>query len=500
MSGSALNFSSSHAFRYVLDAVPVACWIHSDGVVRYANPALARLLGSDLSPEGMPGRRVLDFLPAGSRAAFEDRTKALLAGNEVPRGEHELLLAGGGSVAVDVVSAVVSYDGGPVILSFFQDITEQRRAERALRKTEARYRRLIEGSVVGVMEFTATGIQDANDVLLRLIGHRREELPEGQLKWRTISPPEDEQLDREKLDELFATGECKPFEKEFLRPDGSRVPVLMGASLVEREPEWRALALVIDQTDRRKLREIEEQKAKLDSLGLLAGGMAHNINNILTGVIGNASLLLENRLVPPDTRGAMIATEIIHSGERAAALTARLLAYAGQGQFVVGAINLRDVVETQARKMAEELPDNIRLTLEIDGACPVLMADEEQLRNMIIALVDNAIEAIGTREDGAITLGARPENVGENSGLARSGEPLPAGRYCVIEVCDNGAGMDSKTLAHAFDPFFSTKFPGRGLGLAAVAGIVRAAGGAVSVNSTRGAGTVFHVYLPANGE
>lgn len=496
MSDSALSRNNSHAFRRVLDLVPVPCWIHSGGVVLYANPALARLLRAR-APEELLGRRVPDMIPADTRVAFDVRVSRLLAGEEVQPCEQELSLVNGGTVSVEVASTAISYEGNRVILSFFQDITEQRRAERALRQSEIRYRRLVEGEIVGVLEFTAEGIHDANDAFLRLIGRKREDLPQGRMEWRAVSPPEDSGLDREKLAQLIETGECKPFEKEFLRPDGSRVPVLMGASLVERPPEWRAIALVIDQTDRRRLQQIQLEKLRLESVEVLAAGMAHNLNNILTGVIGNASLLIENGLVPPESHAASTAAEILESGERAAALTAQLLAYAGQGRFVLCAADLREIVESVVERIRRELPGNIRLTTRISGEMPAFPADADQLRRLVIALVDNAVEAIGGRKEGAITVEARVEQIGDACVLSRHGEPLPPGEYCVIEVRDNGAGMDSNTLAHAFDPFFSTKFPGRGLGLAAVAGIVRAAHGAIQVSSSPGVGTSFRVYLPA---
>lgn len=494
MSGSALNLGSSHAFRLVLDAVPVPCWIHYGGVVQYANPALARLLGEEHGGS-IAGRCVVDLLSPKSREVFDFRTTRLLAGEEVPRHEEEFQQRSGGSVSVEIVSSVISYDGTRAILTFFHDITEQRRAEAARHISEIRYRRLIESNIVGVFEFTADRILEANDCFLELIGRTREEFPGGRFEWRLVSPPEDEQRDRENVGELIATGEVKPFEKEFLRPDGGRVPVLMGAYLVERGPAWRGVALAIDLTDRRKLLETEQERLRLESIGVLAAGMAHNLNNILTGVLGNASLLADHGLVAPETRAAVVAREIVHAGERAAALTAQLLAYSGRGRFLVGPVDLAETIRSEIDALRPELPDNIRIDIKIPPDLPALEADLDHLRHLVVALVENAVEAIGSRE-GAVTVAARVEWIHNGGILSRLGEPLPPGDYCVIEVRDDGAGMDSNTLAHAFDPFFSTKFPGRGLGLAAVSGIVRAAGGAIRVSSAPRLGSVFQVYLP----
>jgi two-component system CheB/CheR fusion protein len=495
VSGSAMDLNSAHAFRYVLDVVPVACWIHAHGVILYANPAFARLLDAP-GPERLAGLRAAALMPDERRAEFENRAARLLSGETVAPCKQELKCFKRGPVAVDVTSTVVEFEGSRSILSFFQDITDERRAEDALRRSEIRYRRLVEGRIVGVLEFTAGGIEEANDVFLRLIGRHRTELPSGHLAWRAISPAADEPLVRQKLQELLDAGECAPFEKEFVRPDGSRVLTLMGVSLLEREPRWRALALVIDVSDRQMLEAIQQERARLESLAVLAGGMAHNLNNILTGVIGNASLLLEQRLVSPDSRGGVMIREIIRSGERAAALTAQLLAYAGQGRFMVGPTGLREIIETEVEAIRAGLPHNIRLYTQVASDLPVMMADERQVRRMITSLVDNAVEAIDGRQGGVIKVAARLEQLARNAVWARAGEPLPPGSYCVVEVSDNGPGMDSNTLAHAFDPFFTTKFPGRGLGLAAVAGIVKAARGAVRVDSSPTSGCILQVYLP----
>jgi PAS domain S-box-containing protein len=497
VSGSALNLNSSHAFRFVLDAVPVACWIHHDGIVRYANPLLAQLLHFP-EPHLLIGRAVVDLLPPEARPAFELRRSRLLAGLDVTRCEQELTGADGSPLSVEVVSSVIRFEDEPAILTFFHDIREQRRAEAALRASEVRYRRLVEGEFVGVLEFNSYGVLDANDAFLKLLGHTREELPGGRLSWTAISPPEDADLVSEKLAELAATGQCKPFEKELVRPDGARVPVLMGASLLQPPPDWRAVALIIDLTDRRKLQEIQHERLRLQSVGLLAAGMAHNLNNILTGVIGNASLLVEHRLVQPGSRAANVAREIVQAGERAATLTAQLLASSGRGRFLVSPTNLVAIIDAVVDRLRPGLPPHIRLAVDLADELPPVLADPGQIRHVVTALIENAIEAVDDREAGAVTVAARVESVTDGAILSRLGEPLPDGPYCVVEVRDNGAGMDSNTLAHAFDPFFSTKFPGRGLGLAAVSGIVRAARGAIRVSSSPGLGSVFQVYLPSD--
>jgi PAS domain S-box-containing protein len=456
---------------------------------------MARLLGAH-SPTQLVGHGVRDFLAPEAWPAFEERAAGLLAGRAAPHVEQKLIKAGDGRVDVEVASAVIVFEGESAILSLFQDITEQRRAEEAYRESERRFRRLVEGEMVGIIEVNASGIAEANQAFLNMLGRSRAEFETGALKWQELTPPEFANIDREKLQELLETGECKPFEKEFVRPDGSRVPVLLASSLLAPPPEWRAICLVTDLTDRHKLQEVRAEKMRLESVGVLAAGLAHSLNNLLTAVIGNASLLVEHQMISENSRASAVVREIIESGQRAAKLTSQLLAYAGQGRFVVGEIRIRDVIEDQIQRMRPGIPENIRLTLELADDLPVILADPNQLRHMIQGVVNNAIEAIGSRPGGLIEIAARREHVGSNALHSPGAEPLPAGAYCILEVRDNGSGMDTNTLAHAFDPFFSTKFPGRGLGLAAVAGMVRASHGAIRVSSTPEVGSVFQVYLP----
>jgi PAS domain S-box-containing protein len=447
---------------------------------------LARLIGAR-HPADLAGHAAAEFLNAGSLAPFE----ALERGEKPTIAELTLLGAQGEWIDVQVTSTLTLFDGEQMSLSFFQDITEQRRAEAALRQTDRRYRRLSEGSMIGFMEVDEEWILDANDVLLRTIGRSRQELERGELRWQEITPAEYRPLDEEMIWKLLTKGECEPFEKELLRPDGSRVLVLLGCSLLSLEPKPRAICFTIDLTDRRRLQEMRAEKLRAESVAALAAGMAHTLNNLLTAIMGNASLLVEGDAPPSAARQLEIAGEIIASGGQAADLTAQLLAYSGQGRHVLAAVDVGEVIANEAGQMAW----HPGFRCEAPRDLPLVRADADDLRRLAHGLVTNAIEAVGDRLDAEVVLRAYVDHAEEGALLSRLGEPMPAGEYCVIEVRDNGPGMDANTLAHAFDPFFSTKFPGRGLGLPAAAGMVRSAGGAIRVSTAPGRGCVFLVYL-----
>jgi PAS domain S-box-containing protein len=495
----ALNLGSRQAFRRVLDTVPVSCWILADGHILYANPCFVQLIGA-LSADEVEGRDAVEFFAAGSQGSVGERIRQVVARRRSPRSEETLITVEGIRVDVEVSSELVDYAGASAMLCAFHDISERKRMERAFREGALRFGTLVEGDLIGVAEWHAERFVAANDVFLKMIGRSREELERGRLRWADITPPEYSQLDRDKVAELLSTGECKPFEKEYVRPDGSRVSVLTCGALVAPAPKWRAIGFIIDVTDRRRLQEMRAEKLRLESITLLAAGMAHNLNNLLTGVIGNASLLLEKRDGAPSAKTRRILEEIVASGERAASLTAQLLAYAGKGRFVLAPTDLGELVKAEVARIRSGIPERMRMEVKVAADLPPLVVDSDQLQHAVEALVMNAVEAIGDREDGAIVMEARVERVAEKALSSPSGEIIDAGRYCVLEVTDNGCGMDDKTLEHVFDPFFSTKFMGRGLGLAAVAGIVRWLRGAIQVDSTPGVGTAFRIYLPAPAE
>jgi signal transduction histidine kinase len=248
---------------------------------------------------------------------------------------------------------------------------------------------------------------------------------------------------------------------------------------------------------RRERRLLEEQlrhAQKLESIGLLAGGVAHDFNNLLTGILGNASLLMDILQLDGATRG--IVDEIIRASERAADLTRQLLAYAGKGKFVVGPVNVSELVRDITELMRSSVPRTVVLDLELEDGLPPIEGDASQIQQLVMNLILNAVEATGERPGVVKVVTAMREiSAGERVGHFRP-DPPQAGRYVMLQVSDNGCGMSGAVKAQIFDPFFTTKFTGRGLGLAAALGIVRGHKGAIEVRSAEGAGSTFTVVIP----
>ncbi|MFO7974284.1 MAG: ATP-binding protein [Candidatus Hydrogenedentota bacterium] len=258
-----------------------------------------------------------------------------------------------------------------------------------------------------------------------------------------------------------------------------------------------AEALRSGEKERRKLEAQVLHAQKLESIGVLAGGIAHDFNNLLVSMMGNAELARIE--VGSSSRAQRFLEEINKAASRAADLCRQMLAYSGKGKFVVEVLNLNDIATEMAGLVGLSMCKSTRLEYCLADHLPAVEADATQLRQVVMNLVTNANEALEDKP-GVVTIATGVTSCEANEadflGMVAQIEP---GNYVFLEVSDTGCGMDPETLERIFDPFFSTKFAGRGLGLAAVLGIVRGHGGAIKVDSTPGEGTTFRVVLPAKG-
>jgi len=256
----------------------------------------------------------------------------------------------------------------------------------------------------------------------------------------------------------------------------------------------RALRYAIE---RKQAEEVLRRAQKLESLGILAGGVAHDFNNMLSTILGHATLA--RRVLPPGSQALHHLEKIVHATTRAADLTRQMLAYSGRGRFHVRTSHLNGLVRECLHLFEAAIPKNARLTADLGEELPAVEAEIGQIQQLVMNLILNGAEALGDRE-GDVTVSTRAIDVGTEtpSESADADAPMVPGRYVELTVSDTGCGMDPLTVARMFDPFFTTKPGGRGLGLAAVFGIGRGHGGRLRVASEPGRGTTFRVLLPAS--
>jgi len=294
-------------------------------------------------------------------------------------------------------------------------------------------------------------------------------------------------------------------ETRFLTRDGIEIPTLQ-TIVAHYEQDGERLAYF--STIARDISDIKAAEAerlaveaqmlqtqKLESLGVLAGGIAHDFNNLLLGVIGNADLALTE--LPSTSPGRSYIENVVTSAQRAAELCRQLLAYSGRGKFVVKAVDLTEVVHEMSHMLEVTVSKKAAIRYDFAENLPAIEVDVTQLRQIIMNLIMNASDALKD-QNGVISIRTGVTDC-DNHYLEQSSwnDDLPAGRYVYLEVSDTGCGMDPETRDRIFEPFFSSKAPGRGLGLSAVLGIVRSHQGAIRVYSEPGSGTTIKVLLPA---
>ena len=282
-----------------------------------------------------------------------------------------------------------------------------------------------------------------------------------------------------------------------VRKDGTLLPVALMSDVVldARDQPIGVVTTCEDLTEakraeaeRERLQVRMQQSQKLESLAVLAGGVAHDFNNVLTRILGHASLILSE--LPPQASHVLDKVAEIQNGAlRLAQLTNQLLAFAGNGRYKTEPVNVNDIVKELTHLIEGAQGRRVRLQYELGSELPVIIADPVQLQQVFRHLVTNASEAIG-EDEGVITIRTGTKWASrEYLATTYLGDDAPQGKYVFLEVKDTGCGMDPETKAKIFDPFFTTKFTGRGLGLAAVMGIVRGHGGVIRVDSVPDQGT-----------
>ena len=380
---------------------------------------------------------------------------------------------------------------------------ERQQAQRDLQASESRYRRIVETANEGILtvdcEFRITY---ANRKMGEMLGMRPDQLL-GRPFLELI--PEDDREDQEAILRRRMAGEASQYERRFRHADGTVSTFLVsGTPLTDSAGEVVAsFAMFSDiterkQAERERLRlESQIQHAqKLESLGLLAGGIAHDFNNLMVAILGNADLALSD--MSPTSTGRENLEAIRNTALRAVDLTNQMLAYSGKGRFVIQAVDLNELVDDMAHLLEVSIAKNCNLRFDFAESLPSIEVDVSQLRQVVMNLITNASDAVGSKR-GIITISTGHQTVDAHYLQGGVGpERLPDGQYVFLEVSDTGCGMDPSTQDRLFDPFFSTKAPGRGLGMAAVLGIVRGHKGTIRVYSEKGKGTSFKVLFPAS--
>jgi two-component system cell cycle sensor histidine kinase/response regulator CckA len=381
------------------------------------------------------------------------------------------------------------------------------RLDRQLKESEAKYRTLVEnvpGAVYRCDVDPPRRPSFLSDGMLALSGWPAADFVSGRVLWRDHVSPDDLAAADRAIADAIARRAPYEIEYRFRHADGSlRWIHDTGRCSFAPDGSPRCLdGVMLDVTDRKRaeVERLEMERRvlhaqKLESLGVLAGGIAHDFNNLLQAILGHLDLALYDAQVSPGTRAHL---ETAADAARSAAdLTRQMLAYAGRGRFVMESIDLSALVVENLAMLRTVVPHTVSLITHLDPALPPIEADRGQMLQVVMNLITNAAEAIGDRDGRVIVTTGVQDCDADYLRQGRVEETPSPGRYVYLEVADTGCGMDEAVLERIFEPFFSTKFTGRGLGMAAVLGIVRGHHGTILLSSRVGQGSTVRVLFPA---
>ena len=474
--------------RLIVENLPDMVFVKDSDELRFVrfNRAGEDLLG--WKREELIGKNDYDFFPKAEADFFTAKDRDVLAaGRLVDIPEEPIHTARHGLRWLHTKKIpIADPEGRPqFLLGISRDVTELREARVALEDRERRLRLLLE-RFPGIVwtadeQLRFVTVDGARAAAVGLSGPDVSGSPVATRMRRGKGERSVEELHREALAGRTVTFEFTAGALEF---DARLEPMPTGGVV-------RMMGVALDVTEQR---EVQRQRTqRVESLGVLAGGIAHDFNNLLVGILGNASLALTR--LPPESPARDDVKRIETAAERAADLTRQMLAYSGRARFHIEPVDLSAMVLEMGELLRSSIPKHVTIHFDLHAAPPAVEADLAQMRQVVMNLITNAADATGP-DGGAVTIRTVTHEI-EHPAADETGEVVPAGRYVMLEVHDDGCGMDEDVRRRMFDPFFSTKDRGHGLGLAATLGIVRAHRGSIRVVSAPGGGTTVHVLLPA---
>lgn len=376
---------------------------------------------------------------------------------------------------------------------FVIDITKLKRAEDALIESEKKYRTIFEDSQDAIFICSSAGtFLDLNPAGLHMFGFSSLEEIRKVIIPRDLYQDPDAWIEKKKC--LQQSGSIKDFKLFLKKKDGTELTVMESSTAIT-DKEGNIIAsrgIMRDVTEKLRMREQLMLSQKMESLGTLAGGIAHDFNNILTAILGYSQIVL--RLTEPDSTIHKAVGEINTAGMRARDLAKQILAFSRKAPATKQPMLIQPIIKETVKLLSATLPSSISIRQDTDSHCGEIMANPVQIHQVLMNLCTNAIHSLD-QDEGEITISLKEATLSQTQAARLL---LPAGRYVLLAVNDNGKGIKPEHLSRIFEPFFSTKGPeqGTGMGLSVVHGIIKDSDGAITVKSQKNTGTLFQTYFP----
>ncbi len=489
----ALRRAEQHQ-ELMFSANPYPLWIYDRDTLRFldVNDAALRVYG--YSREEFLAMTLVDIRPSEDVPEFLQSIRESHQGYTEP-GVFRHRRKDGSLMFMQIMAFRFEQDGRSQEMVLALDITERRRMEEALRESEATLKKLIHNAPFGIAQALVDEdrLRSANPALLQMLGgYSVEEALQLNVAQQIYADPKE----RARLMEVLRrSGQVQGWQTNFRRRNDTLVPVRISGTLSAgsgEEPELFS-AYIEDMTQQSRLEQQVRQVQKLEAVGRLAGGMAHDFNNVLVVIKLSTEMMLAQ--IPPESPFSKPLLQVSNAADKAAALTRQMLAFGRQQMLLPRIISLNSVVSETTQMLRRVIGEDIQLVTTLSPQVENCRLDPDQLTQVILNLAVNARDAMP--QGGTLHLETATVDLDET--YAQEHPPAQSGRYVMLAVTDTGTGMDSTVLPRIFDPFFTTKEVGKGtgLGLSIVYGIVKQSGGYVWVYSEPGHGTTFKLYFPA---
>jgi two-component system, cell cycle sensor histidine kinase and response regulator CckA len=482
---------SRERYRMLFDHNPHPMWVFDLDTLKFlaVNEAATRKYG--YTREEFLGMSIDKIRPAEDLPQFRESLAKITAGADHSSGWRHITKSGD-VIEVEISAHTLEFEDRRAQLVVAFDVTDRNRAQSNLLKSEARFATAFQASPLPMTISTKKEGKyvDVNSAFAEVYGYTRQEM----IGHAAVDLGfwVDSASRTALIAELEKSGSIRNRHATVFAKDRKQKQVILFIETVDIEGEPCILAVTQDVTESLLLEEQLRRAQKMEAIGLLAGGIAHDCNNMLGVIMGNAELVAEK--VKEDPKLSKRLDEIKIASQRAAALTGQLLAFSRQQVLSPQVINLNDIVRETVRMLDRLIGEDIRVHVGLAEGLWNVTADSGQVQQVLLNLAVNARDAMPKGGSLKITT----ENIELDETYARTHFPVSPGEYVVFIVADTGIGMDAETQARIFEPFFTTKTQGKGtgLGLATTYGIVKQSGGFIWVYSELGKGTTFKIYLP----
>ncbi len=501
--------NSEERYRRLVEYCPDGIAVHCEGRIVFANPAMAEILGT--TPSELLGKTLWEIVHPNCWNVVRERLDLLIQkGETVPRIEEKMVRLDGSTVDVDVVALPFLYEDRQAVQILVRDISRNKWVEEELRESEKRFRRITEAVTDYVYRVYVDQGRPVRTIhgssCEKVTGYTPEEFAADPFLWIRMVPPEEHEIVHAQIRHVLAGEEPETIEHRIIRKNGEE-RWICNTQVPHYDPSGQVLCidgLIRDISKRKRAeRERNEMQAlvqsarKHESLSVLARGIAHDFKNIVTVMSGFAAVALGK--IPGEHPVTECLRHIRAAGERAVELVNRVLLFSQDRAEGSHPMRFQDAANETVALLDSILPPKVHLRSRIAPDCSHICADPIQIHQVVMNLCTNALHAMQDGRGGTLTV--ELEEVRLDAPWATRQVTLLPGRYVRLSVADTGCGIPPEILDRIFEPYFTTRNGGEGtgLGLATVQGIINSYGGAITVQSEVGHGSVFRVYLPTCG-